>query len=552
MSQSNQYSNKTIVIGIDSATFDLINPWIKEGKLPVIKNLIEKGCSGVLESTIPPLSPVAWTSFLTGMNPAKHGIFDFIEPGLNDEERIVFTNRTRCRQKPLWKYLNDAGHKTVLLNIPMTYPPGKLDGCMVSGMGTPSLLDEYTYPPDLKSKLIKELGTYIIDSVGFSSHKKPDKFIKFLRKMIKNRLAATKYLLETTEWDFFMVVFIAVDRAQHQLWKYLDPGFHGVTKEETRKYSDAILTIYQDIDAAVGTIVQSLEDNINIVIMSDHGADAVYQYISINNWLADKGFLTYKKIHSGLFDKIVSSNLFYKIYKRFSPNKAKKPGLFFESIDSPKTKAFFLGTRCGKIFINLKDKFPGGIVAPGQEYEEVRNEIIQELMKLEDPKTGKHIVHKVLKREDIYSGDLLSNAPDLVIELERGYTSFLPKKDLMQGVRRYRKGEVFIPSSKISGDHTRNGIFIINSHMMNKNKTNMRAHIWDLCPTILYMMDIPIPDSMDGKVFVEGFKETYIKNRPIKYYTDVDSSSEKKMGYSYSDEESNSVKESLKNLGYLD
>ena len=552
MSQSHQYSNKTVVIGLDSATFDLINPWIKEGKLPVIKNLMDKGCSGVLESTIPPLSPVAWTSFLTGMNPAKHGIFDFIEPGLNDEERIVFNNRTRCRQKPLWKRLNDAGYRTVLLNIPMTYPPEEVNGCMVSGMGTPSSLSEYTYPPDLKSKLIKELGTYIIDSSGFDIHMKPDKFIKFLRKMIKTRLAATKYLLETTEWDFFMVVFMAVDRAQHKLWKYMDREFHGVTKHDARKYSDAILIIYQDIDAAVGTILRSLKDNTNIVIMSDHGADTVYKSIALNNWLADKGFLTHKKIHSSFFDNIVSSKLYYKICKRFFPSKAKKTALFFKSIDSSKTKAFFLGTTWGKIFINLKDKFPGGIVTPGQEYEEVRNKIIQELMALEDPKTGKHVVHKVLKREDIYSGDLLPNAPDLVIEMERGYNCLIPKKELMQGIRKYRRGEVFIPPPKISADHTKNGIFIINSPMINENKINLRAHIYDLCPTILYMMDIPIPDSMDGKVFVEGFKETCIKNRPVKYYKDVEGRSEKKTDFGYSDEESTLVEESLKSLGYLD
>lgn len=551
MSQSHKLSSKTVVIGLDSVTFDLITPWIEAGKLPNIKKLMDKGCSGVLKSTVPPLSPVAWTTFLTGMNPAKHGILDFVEPVSNSKERIIFNNRTRCRQKPIWKYLNNAGYRTVMINIPMTYPPEKVDGCMVSGMGTPSSSSEYTYPPDLKNKLIKELGKYIIDLGGFDTNMKTDDIIKFLHKMVKNRLAATRYLLETTDWDFFMVVFMAIDRAQHKLWKYMDPEFPGVTKQEAKKYGEAILQIHQDIDAAVGTIVSCLDDNTNIVIMSDHGADAVYQSISLNQWLADKGFLAYKKVNSGIFDRIISSALYYKVCKRFFPGKAKRTAHFFKSIDSSKTKAFFLGA-WGKVFINLKDRFPDGIVEPGREYEEVRNEIIRELMTLKDPKTGKPVIRKIFKREDIYSGDLFSQAPDLVIEWERGYNCLIPKKDLMQGVRANRRGEVFIPPPKISGDHTLKGIFIINSPMVNKNKTNMRAHISDLCPTILYMMDIPIPESMDGKVFVEGFKETCIKDRPLKYYKDDGGSSENDMDYAYSDEESKLVEDRLKDLGYLD
>ena len=281
MSRSDQQSNKTIVLGLDSATFDLMDPWIEAGKLPAIKKLMDSGCYGVLRSSIPPLSPVAWTSFMTGMNPAKHGVFDFIEPGLLDEERIIFNNRTNCRGKTIWKYLNEQGYKTVMVNIPMTYPPEEVDGCMVSGMGTPSTSSEFTYPPDLKDRLFDELGTYITDLGGFNTTMKAENIIKFLHDMVKNRLAATRFLMETTEWDFFMVVFMAIDRAQHKLWEYMDV--------DGGKFQDAILKIYQDVDEAVGNILSSVDDDTNVVIMSDHGADAVYQSVSLNNWLADKG-----------------------------------------------------------------------------------------------------------------------------------------------------------------------------------------------------------------------------------------------------------------------
>jgi predicted AlkP superfamily phosphohydrolase/phosphomutase len=144
--KNNQEKNKTVVIGLDGATFDLMGPWIEEGKLPHIKELMDKGCSGVLESTIPPLSPVAWTSFMTGMNPGKHGIFDFVEPFQNGALGTRLNNRKDCKQIPIWRYLNNEGHKTVILNVPMTFPPDELDGLMVSGMDTPHDNATFTYP----------------------------------------------------------------------------------------------------------------------------------------------------------------------------------------------------------------------------------------------------------------------------------------------------------------------------------------------------------------------------------------------------------------------
>lgn len=549
--------NKTVVIGLDGATFNLIGPWIEEGKLPFIKELMDKGCSGVLQSTIPPISPVAWTSFMTGMNPGKHGIFDFMEPLQNGRQDIRFNNRMNCQQKPIWRYLNDLGYKTVILNVPMTFPPDELDGCMVSGMDTPSIKSEFTYPPSLKEELFRELGSYIIE-VKHSPRllSKLGKYIEALRAMIKKRREATKYLMERIPWDFFMVVFMAGDRAQHNLWHLIEPNHPKYNEQEARKYHDGMLWIYQELDKAVGDIVKSLDDETNIIIMSDHGADILYKTVHLNNWLAEKGFLVIKRQQSNavhyLSDFIVDAwAIFKKLKYKFFKKGEEHFSQFFKSIDWSKTKAFFLGA-WGKIFINVKGKYPFGIVEPGQEYEEVRNQIIEELMKLKDPDTGKSVVNRVIKKEDIYSGDCFSHAPDLVIIWEKGYNSITKSEELWKGIKPCKRGEIFEPHRRMSADHIRDGIFIIRSSHVEKNRGNLRADIIDICPTILYMMDTPIPESMDGRVLTEIFKKTSLKDRPIERLRKGGIEVEVSETPGYSPEEAKKIEEKLKNLGYID
>ncbi len=549
--------NKTVVIGLDGATFDLIGPWIEEGRLPFIKELIDNGCSGILKSTVPPISPVAWTSFMTGMNAGKHGIFDFVEPVRTCPPGIRVNNRNNCKQKPIWRYLNDAGYKTAVINVPMTFPPDEIDGVMISGMDTPNIRSGFIYPPEFKKELFEKIGGYVIE-VKHSPKRcsKTGRYIESLCGMVRNRFNATEYLLKKAPWDFLMVVFMAGDRAQHNLWKFMDPNHPLYNKTEAGKYSDGILKVYQELDRAVGSISKSLDDETNLIIMSDHGAGVLYKTISLNNWLADEGFLSFKKgrrnpVHF-LSDLAGDAAAFLHRAKcAVTRKKGEKANRFFESIEWSKTKAFFIGA-WGKIFINMKGRDPYGIVEPGNEYESVRNEIIGKLMELKDPDTGKSVVNRVMKREEIFEGEYSLHAPDMVIMWEKGYNSIIRMEDLRKGVRSYKKGSVFGLHMRLSGDHTQNGLFIIRSPHVEKNRKNLNAHIMDICPTILHMMDIQVPISMDGKVPVEIFKKDFLKGRPVRYSGIKEMESKVSGETGYSKKESEEIEERLRSLGYLE
>src|SRR4030066_441234 len=173
-------NEKVLVIGIDGGTFDIIAPWLEQGMLPHLKSLIDNGCSGFLEASVPPVSPVAWPSFFTGVNPGKHGIFDFIEKSKTDQS-IHFMNRTHCKAQPVWRYLNQEGYTTTIINIPGTYPPDKVDGFMISGLDTPDTNSEFTYPGALKNELKAVIGNYIIDMEHNPAlMKNPGKYIEHM------------------------------------------------------------------------------------------------------------------------------------------------------------------------------------------------------------------------------------------------------------------------------------------------------------------------------------------------------------------------------------
>src|SRR5437899_5513091 len=148
---------KVVIIGLDAATWTLIRPWMAEGSMPNWAKLIKAGVSGTLESILPPITPPAWTSFMTGKNPGKHGIFHFVETE-HGGYAMNYANATSRRSPTVWKLLNNAGYSVGTMNIPFTYPPEPLDGFQIAGMGTPSENSPFVHPPSLRQGLANDLG----------------------------------------------------------------------------------------------------------------------------------------------------------------------------------------------------------------------------------------------------------------------------------------------------------------------------------------------------------------------------------------------------------
>jgi predicted AlkP superfamily phosphohydrolase/phosphomutase len=573
--------NKVLVIGLDGATFDLIKPWVKDGKLPTLKRVMENGTHGVLLSSHQSNSPQAWTSFMTGKNAGKHGIFDFVEPN-PDGYDVRFINASYRNGKTLWRIISDAGKKVVVVNVPITFPAEEVNGCLISGWDAPGLGPDSVYPPDLLREINKAVGNYILEPgvEGFIHQGRRDLALNKMYESIENRLRTVKYLLKNKEWDFFMVVFSSTDRVQHYFWKYINPSHPNYDPEDKEGFGNAIYSVYEKLDNVVNDLISELPEDDTVFIVSDHGSGpSSNKTFYINHWLAEQGFLRYASNNS---IKSRTKKVWHKalrttnlLLKGFLSRRMKEklvrafPGLrnrvdsvlSLSGIDWENTRAYSR-ENSPTICINLKGREPKGIVEPGDAYEKVREDIINKLLLLKCPQDNEPIVERVLKKEEMYSGKFTYKAPDLLIQWKNdayiqrpGYTS---KNGKWFQILSHKELEWAERVSRPSGIHRREGIFLALGRNIKQALQIQDADIVDIFPTALYAMGIPNQEDIDGKVLTEIFKEDFIRDNPVKI------SGQQKGAYSppddmqaqderaYSDSEAALIEERLKGLGYID
>lgn len=549
-------NNRLIVIGLDGATFSVIDPLIREGKLPNIEKLMNRGARGELLSTMPPVTAPAWASFMTGKLPGAHGLFDFVKSFEGDWKRQV-VNYSHIKSKSLWSMLSESGRKVGILNVPLTYPPPEVRGFLVSGMLTPSTQVQYTHPISLSAELEKKFGPYVID-VGWQRYGPAGirRFLGDLMDCTHKREKVAFYLMESRAWDFFMTVFTGTDRIQHALWNFLLPEDSSTMSQEDKEIRGLIVEYYQLIDDIIGKMTSVIEGSGNLIIMSDHGFGPLRGKLYINKWLEDLGLLSYdhRKINrfrakarvAPLLRKVIRKVDFPSLKKRISTTKRSEASGaygFLDCIDWSKTVAYAASNTEQGIYINLEGREPYGIVKPGKNREETRDFIIRKLGELEHPETKEKMVSRSYKREDVYSGVYANNAPDILFVLkEWEYVADVqPKKRLIEQIS-WKTG---------TGTHRTEGIFVGYGDDIKKGSHIADARIVDIAPTVLNLMGVGIPDDMDGRVLTESLSDQFVAGNPPKYVVanGVDSGQEE--GKLYSDAESAYLKEQLEGLGYL-
>ncbi len=504
---------RMLVIGLDGATYNVIDPLLKEGKLPNIQAIIENGFHGVLKSTIPPASIPAWPSFITGVNPGKHGCYDFMK---RDSPEQTFGRPVTSKDiysKSLWKMMNEKGKRCIAINVTGTYPPEEIDGVILSGMLTPTGKD-FVHPIELQPEIEELKFRIFADKEAFS---KSDQFIyDDLMDLETKRKDTALHLMKTQDWDFFMVMFFGTDAISHKLWG--------------REHQTLF---YQKIDGYIAELRDEAGEDINVVIMSDHGFGELRKVISINKWLHDQGLLGYKHVDlEETREFTIKKKLRRKI--KFHKRVAHKLGLTQENlsakfgkvefirkifnkmplrvrrslkalpqsnlaIDLSKTKAYFSAfwtAEVQSININLKGRDPQGIVEP-EEYEQLRDDIIKKMRELKDPETDELIFESVFKREEIYTGPYVKDAPDIVTLINPGYKM----SNTLKG------SQVVMPLASPEGKHEYRGIIMGAGPDINAGVKLDDSVIYDLVPTILHNYGIAVPEEMDGRVLKEVFKK---------------------------------------------
>ena len=541
--------SRVLVIGLDAATFDLIEPWMAEGLLPSFHRLMSEGAWGRLESTIPPVTAVAWNAFATGKNPGKHGLFDFVRREAGSYSIRVVNGASR-RAEPFWRLLDRNGLRVGVVNVPMTYPPDRLQhGFVISGLDAPGWDSDFVYPPRLKELLAH--CEYEIHP----THTSLEDWRESLFEVFDVQVRAFWELYHTQPWAALIMVFMQLDIAQHLFWREMEAG--------DPLWGDVIRRLYQKADEFLGKVLDALDGGTTLVVVSGHGAGPLKKAVSINQWLFRQGYLVlrrHRESEKGFNETLlrVCTLMNMRLCERFKTACKERLAwardriesyLLATQIDWTKTQAFAMG-EYGGIFINLQGREEQGIVL-SEEYEPLRDEIAARLLTLRDPDNGKAIIQRVYKREEIYSGAYVEWAPDLVLDWG-DYSYDCRERVGTEHQDVFENEATYIPFAdyKKTGVHRRHGIFLMHGLPARSGRVE-GARLMDVAPTLLHLLGIPVPDDMDGCVLVNALKPDWLARHPVAYQT-VEPDADDGRACGYSEHETVQMREHLRALGYLD
>jgi len=548
--------SKVIVIGIDGASPDLLLPWIDRGMLPNFQKIRQNGGFGRLNSVPNQRSAAAWSSFITGVNPGKHGIFEFYErvPGSHN---IRFTQSTLRDGISFWKYLSDKGKTVIVVNVPMTYPAEEVRGCLVSGLDAPGKNSPgFTYPDKLLREIEQEVGPYVQEP-GVTSLVVAGQNGEALRKIIESvrqRGKTVRYLMSRYDWDTVVVVFRETDPAQHCFWQYIGKKESG--------FENAVLEVYQEIDREMGKILDSAGDECRVLIMSDHGfGSRQHGNGCLNQWLHEAGFLKFRKDNRGMSPSGVLKSSYQFLEKILNRRIKEKlfglvPGLiskvhskvFFAAIDWENTVAY-ADNIMPVIWINTAGISPGSSIQKEKYWKVVSDLKSLLLEKCLEGATGRKVVEWVKHRDEIYSGPHVNKAPDLLIKWK--------DSENITGLRYGEEGQPIHPRyptrefTVISGDHRPLGIFMAAGKGIKKHYEVHGLNIVDVTATAIYLNQLHLPEYIEGRVPEHLFEDDLLASNPVK--TEQCEVSPKATELSeYSQEEESELKERLRGLGYLE
>ncbi|MFW6104573.1 MAG: alkaline phosphatase family protein [Candidatus Bipolaricaulota bacterium] len=535
------------LFGIDGASPDLINKWIDEGELKNLAKIKSQGLSGKLESTFPPLTGPAWSSFQTGVNPGKHGVYNWLDLSSSYKGKLI--NRNSIKTKTIWNQISSNGGRIGLVSVPVTYPPEKVNGVIIPGFLTPSSAPDSTYPNNLSSELYERVPDfkYTLEPLVMSDN--PKHWVSGLKKAVRDRGSAARYLYKNyfneTSKEVFMTHFIETDRVQHFLWN-----------DGTDDY-DPRLEVFKQVDVEIGKTINLAPDDSVFIVLSDHGFGSFKYTFNVNNWLKSENYLTLSQTIKtktkqgisklGFTEQNMRSfgEILYGLAKRLKLLENPTMGLstsdalnsIFLSLNDINWKGTIAYSRSdiGNIRLNLSGREKEGVVREDN-YHNVRKEIMRRLSGLKVTGTNKNAVDWVKPKEEIYSGPFLGNAPDILFNSLEGKNCH--GSIVGYGARMFFHSSIFSKKFNPGGHHRRDGILMACGKGIGQAERD--ASLLDLAPTILNLNSFEIPKQMDGKVIKEIAPEDPQYYEPEDFYKE-----------SVKSDQNEEIERRLENLGYL-
>ena len=551
-------SRRVIVLGLDGATWDLLDPWIEAGHLPHLARLREEGAWGLLRSTTPPFTATAWTTFATGMNPGKHGIYDFWYRGAEGKRLPIDAGKLRA--PTLWQRLSEAGKRVAVVNVPLTYPPVTVNGVMVCGMLTPPHAEVFTHPAELSQEISAAFGSYRPDP--YAAITQSARFLRDALRWTEQHEKVHRWLFEREPWDLFMQVIQAPDVIEHLFWTFLQTNHTDYDVPGAESFRQAALSVFQRIDEIVGHRLSALRADDVFILMSDHGMGEATHWFNLNRFLVESGFLTLEG--KGILSRVglTQEGILGRLrrldrlgLRGYFHNRLRLQvrqwvdSLVSSPVDWTRTVAYAASTSAEAVYLNVRGRESHGVVEPGAEYEAVCEEVIAALRTARDPLTGQPIFSQVLRREDLYHGPYLQHAPDIVLEVgDHPYVMAdrLGSTSLLEA----------IPRQAARGRHRPDGILAFYGEPVRSGVAVEGAGLLDLAPTLMALLGQPVPEEMDGRVLTSPFREPLASLPPA----GAAQSAEQEAGgpggkvaeSGYTEEEAAWIEDRLRSLGYLE
>ncbi|MCC7144016.1 MAG: alkaline phosphatase family protein [Candidatus Eisenbacteria bacterium] len=446
---------KVLVIGLDGATWEVLEPWIEAGELPNLKALRDRSAWGTLNSIIPCLSPPAWTTAVTGVNPGRHGIFDFQTriPG----GKVVTETANSRRVAPIWMWLKDKGPRCAIVNVPMTAPPDELNGVMISGLPhVPA--SSFAYPREFQEQLEAEGYREYLDKMEMKIPEGEEQGVfDHLMATLKMRGEMVKRLYAEKKYDFFWVVFTETDRVQHMFWKYDDPESPNYKPEAAARFGGSIKKLWLEQDRVLGELLAMVTPDTWVLVVSDHGFGPMHHEFRMGNYLraAESGFT--------------------------APEVAEVFGL--DRWDA------------SRLYIRKAGADPGDLFLSEEGRRALQAKLIGASLRATDPETGQKPVQHAWRDDEVYVGGMVEKAPYVSYLANRGW--FITQGDIDTGYKLPAYGDV---TSTLSGWHLMNGIYMLAGPASQPGKNPKVYSLFDIVPTCLYLLRQPIPQDAEGKV----------------------------------------------------
>ena len=460
---------KICVLGLDCCAPEVV---FNDERLVNIRRLMDLGVWGRLESVIPPITVPAWMCMTTSMDPGSLGVYGFRNRTDHTYSGLGFASSGSIREMAIWDHIAREGKKSIIVGVPPGYPPRRINGISVGCFLTPDTTkDEFTHPAAIKAKITELVGEYPVDVKGFRTDDK-EWLKREIFEMSKKQWTVVRWLLREQEWDYFHYVDIGLDRVHHGFWNYFDKQH--VQYVAGNPYESVIPEYYLWLDEQIGSVLDLLDSETILLLVSDHGAQRLNGGFVVNEWLIKEGLLVVDEMPAQVtpFNKL--------------------------KVNWAKTRVWSEGGYYARVFFNVQGREPQGVI-PASEYEAFRDAIKARFEALTDDQ-GRPMNSLVFKPQEIYR-NVRNVAPDLIVHFGGLF---------WRSIGSVGHGRLHVQENDTGPDacnHAQFGMFLLAAPNCPLRGEHQGARLLDIAPTLMDLAGYEIPESMQGRSLVAGMEK---------------------------------------------